>query len=97
VRQGGMDIGSPYHLLCFGIAPSDSGPRFDTVVVSSTAFLPSTGNLYVFIFEGIFVEPVGLMDTEKKASSVTGAPFQLCPILCPVAACMGLHRPSMTR
>ena len=42
VRQGRMDIGSPYHLLCFGIAPSDSGPRFDTVEVRSSSLLVPT-------------------------------------------------------
>jgi hypothetical protein len=39
VRQGRMDIGSQYHLLSFRVAPSDSGPRFDTVEVRSSSLL----------------------------------------------------------
>ena len=36
MRQRRTDIGFPYHLLSFGIAPSDPGPRFDTVEVSGS-------------------------------------------------------------
>ena len=42
VCQGRMDIGSPYHLLSFRVAPSDSGSRFDTVEVRSSSLLVPT-------------------------------------------------------
>ena len=37
-----MDIGSPYHLRSLGVAPSDSGLRFDTVEVRSSSLLVPT-------------------------------------------------------
>ena len=47
MRQKRMDIGSPYHLLLFGAAESDSGLRFDTVEVRSSRILAALKGLLI--------------------------------------------------